>query len=92
MEEIGRGLSIRISNWRASSPKRIGVSLIGRAIVLSSNFNFGGKGTNNFSIMQEKREKSAVFGVIFMEPTSNAGIKEERTERCVIAGRDCGQV
>ena len=28
--------------------------------------------------MQEKREKSAVFGAIFMKPTSNAGIKEER--------------
>jgi hypothetical protein len=42
--------------------------------------------------MQEKREKSAVFGVIFMEPTSDVGVKEEKTERCVIAGRDCGQV
>ena len=44
--------------------------------------------------MQEKREKSAVFGVIFIEPTSDAGIKEEKigAERCVIAGRDCGQV
>jgi len=27
-----------------------------------------------------------------MKPTSNAGIKEERFECCVVAGRDCGQV
>ena len=27
-----------------------------------------------------------------MEPTSDVGVKEEKIERCVAAGRDCGQV
>ena len=44
-----------------------------------------------FNYARKKRKKS-VFGEFFIEPTSDVGVKEERFERCVAAGRDCGQV